>query len=125
MFTKNVKSEVYEEHVDDFIIHCEVLHLTSEELDEIQYFDSGGVLMMSTSMYNTGTGCSASTGSACSTTLTSCGTTCMPSELSVLGTMETKISQPGFHYTKPIHEMNMFTEDVNATSKVIAYLGKG
>ena len=43
LFTKNVTSEVYEEHVGDFIIHREVLELSSDELNTFQYFDSGGV----------------------------------------------------------------------------------
>jgi hypothetical protein len=50
MFTKNVTSEVYEEHVGDFIIHRKI---TSKELDETQYPDSGGVLESGTSAYGT------------------------------------------------------------------------
>jgi kynurenine formamidase len=44
MFTKNVSSEIYEEHIDHLLIHREVINVTSEELDNINYFDSGGVL---------------------------------------------------------------------------------
>ena len=43
LFTKNVTGEVFEEHVDDFIIHREVIETTTAELSKYRYFDSGGV----------------------------------------------------------------------------------
>jgi hypothetical protein len=43
IFTKNVTGDIYEEHVDDFIIHREVIKVSSKDLEKIQYFDSGGV----------------------------------------------------------------------------------
>jgi hypothetical protein len=49
MFTKNVTSEIYEEHIDNFLIHREVIKLTSANLDSIQFFDSGGVSEIKTS----------------------------------------------------------------------------
>ena len=44
LLTKNVISEIYEKHIDDFIIHQEQIELTSNELEQYCYFDSGGVL---------------------------------------------------------------------------------
>jgi hypothetical protein len=35
IFTKNVTSEIDEEHVDDFIIHLEVIEISSDDLDKI------------------------------------------------------------------------------------------
>jgi hypothetical protein len=46
IFTKNVNSEIYEEHIDKFLIHCEVIQITSTELNSNQFFDSGGVSEM-------------------------------------------------------------------------------
>jgi hypothetical protein len=48
IFTKNVTSEIYEEHVDDFIIHREVIRTSSDELEKLKYFDSGRVSELST-----------------------------------------------------------------------------
>ena len=46
MFTKNVTSEIYKEHIDNFIIHRQIIELTSSELNKTatQFSDSGGVL---------------------------------------------------------------------------------
>jgi hypothetical protein len=44
MFTKNVKSQVYEEHIDDFIIHHEVIKITFDQLNEMMDICSGGCL---------------------------------------------------------------------------------
>jgi hypothetical protein len=43
IFTKNVSSETYEEHIDNFIIHREVIKLTSDELNDTPNFGSEGV----------------------------------------------------------------------------------
>ena len=43
ILTKNVTSEIFEEHIEDFVIHRERIELTSKELNEYCYFDSGGV----------------------------------------------------------------------------------
>ena len=46
IFTKNVNSEIFEEHNKDFIVNREVIELTSAELDSKinnKYFSSGGV----------------------------------------------------------------------------------
>ena len=44
MFTKNVTSEILEEHIDNFLIHREIIKLTSAELNTItQITDPGGV----------------------------------------------------------------------------------
>jgi hypothetical protein len=43
MFTKNVISEIFEEHIDNFLIHREVIKLTSKELDTIGISNSGRV----------------------------------------------------------------------------------
>jgi hypothetical protein len=40
MFTKNVTSEIYELHVDTFLIHKEVIKISSEELNKIGKFGS-------------------------------------------------------------------------------------
>jgi hypothetical protein len=44
IFTKNVSSEIYEEHIDNFVIHREVIKVTDEELNDIGKFGSEGVL---------------------------------------------------------------------------------
>ena len=49
MFTKNVTSEILEEHIDNFLIHREIINLTSTELTNItstSITDSGGVSEM-------------------------------------------------------------------------------
>jgi hypothetical protein len=44
MFTKNVTSEILEEHIDNFLIHREIIKLTSAELNQLtKITDSGGV----------------------------------------------------------------------------------
>ncbi len=43
MFTKNVVSEIFEEHIDNFLIHREVIKLTSKELEAIGITNSGRV----------------------------------------------------------------------------------
>ena len=43
IFTKNVIGEIYEEHIDNFIVHREVIKLTSAELQPTGFFDYGGV----------------------------------------------------------------------------------
>jgi hypothetical protein len=44
IFTKNITSETYVEHIGDFIIEREVVRLTSKQIDEWNNFRSGGVL---------------------------------------------------------------------------------
>jgi hypothetical protein len=51
MFTKNVTSEILEEHIDNFLVYREIIHLTNSELDQItstSIVDSGGVSELST-----------------------------------------------------------------------------
>jgi hypothetical protein len=50
IFTKNVNCEVYEEHMDDYLIHHEVIHTTSPDLEKFAFFDSGGVSGMTVSV---------------------------------------------------------------------------
>jgi hypothetical protein len=47
IFAKNVTGEIYEEQVHDFIIHRNVVKFSSEDLEKIKYFDSGGVTVYS------------------------------------------------------------------------------
>jgi Reverse transcriptase (RNA-dependent DNA polymerase) len=47
MFTKNVTSEIYDAHIDNFIAKHQIIETTTEELNKYKFFDSGGVLEMS------------------------------------------------------------------------------
>jgi hypothetical protein len=44
IFTKNVTSETFEEHIYDYIAHHEIIKTTTEPLKKYTFFDSGGVL---------------------------------------------------------------------------------
>jgi hypothetical protein len=41
--TKNVTSEVFESHIDDFIIQHSIIKTTTKELEKYAFFDSGRV----------------------------------------------------------------------------------
>ena len=42
IFTKDVTSDVYEAHIGDYIIQRQIIATTSEELENLCTFDSGG-----------------------------------------------------------------------------------
>ena len=44
IFTKNVTGDIYEEHVDQLLIHREVISMTTQELNQVPNLDSEGVL---------------------------------------------------------------------------------
>jgi hypothetical protein len=48
IFTKNVTNEVFQEHQGNYVIHREVINLSSQQLEQPPIFDSGGVLQTST-----------------------------------------------------------------------------
>jgi hypothetical protein len=43
IFTKNVTLEIYEEHIDDYLIQHQVIKTTMQDLKKFKLFDSGGV----------------------------------------------------------------------------------